>query len=627
MKCIAILYMLMSCTVVHGLRAQLHVASGARIFVTSAGELQLQMNLSNSGTIDHLTMNGATAQSVTGTGTIGSLVLNKTTGDAAAKTVTITSGMQSLTGTLTLTAGTLAADGRMTLKSSSSGTARVAQHATGTGTVTGNVVVERWIDVASREKQWRTMGFPFSGDMTMNRVSGVAVDYTLGTRSVMYYHEGSDNGSYGSGSGGRNAGYRSLETATDPIPAGRGVMIWLFGDGNTAPPANNGTMSGTLTMVSSGPLNEDGNAVSLPVYHTAANTFHGWNLVSNPFASAIDWNSASITKTWVNNTIYRWNPASASWTTYNGSTGTPVELNVDGIIESGGAFFVEASGDNPVLSIGQGAKVSSATTFTHFSRAPGRLELPQERARTVGAERLAGIRLSVKGQGNPIAEETYLDLSRPDATSGFDGLYDAVAMDRTSGAGIGIRDREEKSYAMQFDSPIAEAGVERRYYPIRVTSPAKGATTLELWTSGVWDPKNSVSLIDRKEGRTLLMQGGRLTYPFTMDELKSADRFQLAINHVKVDGTDALPGFDVRLLGNPVRDERIDLLLVHPSAQPKTWSVMDNTGRTVGRGGFSGGKWDMQHRVTVPGMRQPGMYVLKVEMDNGEERSVQVVRN
>jgi hypothetical protein len=150
---------------------------------------------------------------------------------------------------------------------------------------------------------------------------------------------------------------------------------------------------------------------------------------------------------------------------------------------------------------------------------------------------------------------------------------------------------------------------------------------LELRTEGDWNPLNSVSLIDRKEGSTILMQGGRLTYPFTMDELKSADRFQLAINHVKVDGTDALPGFDVRLLGNPVRDERIDLLLVHPSAQPKTWSVMDNTGRTVGRGGFSGGKWDMQHRVTVPGMRQPGMYVLKVEMDNGEERSVQVVRN
>ena len=606
--------------------SSLALASGASLDLSSYN-LTITSNLSNAGNIagtGKLMMSGSTAQIISGTGTINNLEITNSGG------VTITSGaenMQSLTGVLTPTAGTLNTNGNLTLKSSSTGTARIASH-TNTGTISGNVTVERWINVASRAKQWRTMGFPFSGDMTMSRVSGIAVDYTLGTRSVMYYNEGNDDGRYGSGSGGRNAGYHSLINNADPIPAGQGVMIWLYGDGNTAPPANNGTMSGTLTMVSSGTLNESGNAVSLPVYHTAAKTFHGWNLVSNPYASAIDWNSASITKTRINNTIYRWNPASASWTTYNGTTGTPEGLNVDGIIESGGAFFVEASDDNPVLSIGQDAKVSSATTFTHFSRAPGRLELPQERARTAGTVKLAGIRLSVKGQGNPMAEEAYLDLSRQDATSGFDGPYDAVAMDRTSGAGIGLHDREEKSYAMQFDSPIDEAGVERRYYPIRVTSPAKGATTLELWTEGAWDPKNSVSLIDRKEGRTLLMQGGRLTYPFTMDELKSADRFQLAINHVKVDGAGAVPGFDVRLLGNPVRSEWIDLLLTHPSAQPKSWSVMDNPGRTVGTGGFGEGKTgNVQHRVTVPGMRQPGVYVLKVEMDNGDERSVQVVRN
>jgi hypothetical protein len=600
--------------------AQLHIASGETVKVTSADELFLLENLNNNGTIDHLTLTGTAAQSLSGTGTVGSLVLNKASG-----TATIASGRMDISGVLTPTSGTLAAGGFLTLKSSSTGTARVAQHAN-TGSISGTVTVERWIDVASRAKQWRTMGFPYSGTMTMNRVSGIALDYTAGSRSVMYYNEGSDNGAYGSDTGGRNAGYQSLVSATDPIPAGQGVMLWLYGDGNTGGNADKGTMSGTLTMSSSGSLNEDGNAVTIPLAFSTGNTNRGWNLVSNPFASPIDWSHAGITKTNIDNAIYRWDPAAASWTVWSGG-GASTPSGINSIVESGGAFFVKANAAGPILTIPQSAKTSSSSNFAHFSRAPGRLELPQERVRTVDALRLAGVRLSVSGQGNPLPNEAYLDLSRQDATAGFEGRYDAESMGRSSGAGVSIRDGQGMGYVIQFDAPIAETGKEKRYYPIHVTTPAKGATTLELWTEGAWNPLNSVSLIDRKEGRTLLMQGGRLNYAFTMEELKSADRFQLAVNHVKVDDGGKVPGFEVRLLGNPVKDDRIELLLTHPSAMPKSWSVMDNTGRTVGTGGFGSGKSDVQHRVTVPGMRQPGVYVLKVEMDNGDERSVQVVRN
>jgi hypothetical protein len=240
--------------------------------------------------------------------------------------------------------------------------------------------------------------------------------------------------------------------------------------------------------------------------------------------------------------------------------------------------------------------------------------------------KLAGVRASVKGQGNPMPDEVYVDLSRADATSGFDSRYDAETMSRTSGAGISIRDRDDKGYAMQFDAPIAESGVERRYYPLKVTSPAKGATTLELWTEGSWNPLNSVSLVDLKEGRTVLLKGGRLTYPFTMDELQSGERFQLAINHVKVDKDGLSPVFDVRVLGNPVTGERVDVLVAHPTARADKWSVLTPTGQQAGAGGFAREVETLQHRITVPGMRQPGTYLLRVLMDNGDEKVVKVVR-
>ena len=600
-------------------QAQLQVANGETVKVSSADELLVYEDLQNHGTIERITLTGAANLSLSGAGTVGSLVLNKTGG-----TTTIASGRMEVSGVLTLTSGILSTGGLLTLKSSSTGTASIAEH-TASSSISGTVTVERFVDVQGRAKQWRTMGFPYSGTMTMDRVSGIAVDYTAGSRSVMYYNEGSDNGAYGSGTGGRNAGYQSLVSATDPIPERRGVMLWLYGDGNTGGNANRGTMSGTLTMSSSGSLNEDGNAVTIPLAFSTGNTNRGWNLVSNPFASPIDWSHAGITKTNIDNAIYRWDPAAASWTVWSGG-GASTPSGINSIVESGGAFFVKANAAGPILTIPQSAKTSSSSNFAHFSRAPGRLELPQERVRTGDAVRLAGVRLSVSGQGNPLPNEAYLDLSRPDATAGFEGRYDAESMGRSSGAGVSIRDGQDMGYAIQFDAPIAETGKEKRYYPIHVTTPAKGATTLELWTEGAWNPLNSVSLIDRKEGRTILMQGGRLSYAFTMDELKSADRFQLAVNHVKVDDGGKVPGFDVRLLGNPVKDDRIELLLTHPSAMPKSWSVMDNTGRTVGTGGFGSGKSDVQHRVTVPGMRQPGVYVLKVEMDNGEVQVMQVMR-
>ena len=244
----------------------------------------------------------------------------------------------------------------------------------------------------------------------------------------------------------------------------------------------------------------------------------------------------------------------------------------------------------------------------------------------MGGSRLAGLRVKVSGQGNPLPDDIYIDVSRADATAGYDRHYDAESMGRTSGAGLSVKDIDGKSYAMQFDAPIKETGSEKRYYNLVVTSPSVGETKLEISIEGDWNPLNIVSLIDSKEGKTYLLQDGTLNHSFNMNTLKEEGRFILAINHVAVDKSGGADRKHIRLLGNPVTTEKIDLLLAHPTAKPKRWELSSMQGAKVAEGRFELTEGNVQYGLDAPGMRAAGMYVLKVELDNGEVQTVRVMR-
>lgn len=77
--------------------------------------------------------------------------------------------------------------------------------------------------------------------------------------------------------------------------------------------------------------------------------------------------------------------------------------------------------------------------------------------------------------------------------------------------------------------------------------------------------------------------------------------------------------------GNPVTGNTIDLLLTHPTAAAKRWWVIDITGREAGTGTFAKDA-GVQYRLAVPGMRNPGAYVLQVEMDNGKTRQLRILK-
>ena len=86
----------------------------------------------------------------------------------------------------------------------------------------------------------------------------------------------------------------------------------------------------------------------------------GWNLIGNPTASTIDWDASGWTKENISETIYIWDPnangGAGDYLVWNGSVGSLQ----DGRIAPMQAFWVNATGPDPMLSITNDVKVSSA---------------------------------------------------------------------------------------------------------------------------------------------------------------------------------------------------------------------------------------------------------------------------
>ena len=72
--------------------------------------------------------------------------------------------------------------------------------------------------------------------------------------------------------------------------------------------------------------------------------------------------------------------------------------------------------------------------------------------------------------------------------------------------------------------------------------------------------------------------------------------------------------------------ERIDLLVTHPTARPRRWELASLQGAKMVEGRFELTEGNVQYRLQTPGIQTSGVYVLKVELDNGEMQQVQVMR-
>lgn len=277
----------------------LTVKSGGTLNV-SGGTLQVAGALSNRGTFNAtggtVTLNGSSAQRViAGTLTTTNLTLNNSAG------ATISSGTVNVLGTYTPTLGTLTAGGNLVLKSSASGTARIAAGSGSGGYISGNVVAERYIPGGRRA--FRFLGHPFTSSLSMSSLtddiditgSGGSPFTTTNTNnpSAYYFDVTAGNNS----TSGNNPGWTAYTASSSwaQYQVMRVLLRGAKGEGLTTAPYTPSAVTIDLTGV---PNQGD---ITVPLTKGSSSDFV---LVGNPFASQV--NMDALTSSNVGSSFYIW---------------------------------------------------------------------------------------------------------------------------------------------------------------------------------------------------------------------------------------------------------------------------------------------------------------------------------
>lgn len=345
----------------------------------------------NSGT-SSVIFEGSQTQNIIGNNTFHNITINNTSG------VAITSGSDSLTGTLTLTSGNFSTNNSLTLISDANGTARIAE-ITG-GNISGDVTVQRYIDAGATN--WRFLSSPISGatladlddDFITSGFPGsnfpefIPSGWTEIFTSVYYYDE--------TFAGPVDSGYVRASDISNAMDVGEGLWVWS-GD----------TITGTDPFIVDVTGTINSGTINLPVSYTNSGVADddGWNMVGNPYPCSIDWDDPSITKTNINNAIYIWNPDIEQFASYAGGVGVNGGSNEIAAFQG---FWVQANAASPVLKVEEASK--NAAVDASFIK-----------------ERTPVIPLTINIQGYYGVDQTAINIQE-NATEAYDPAYDAFKM-------------------------------------------------------------------------------------------------------------------------------------------------------------------------------------------------------
>jgi hypothetical protein len=339
----------------------LDIASGAT--VTNSGTINVKTALTNNGSIigtGQIILYGGSTQAITGTGTITNLTLNNSSG------ASISSGMVSITGTLTLTSGILTTGGFLTLKSTATGTARIA--AITSGSISGNITQERYIP-AKAGRTWSLVASPFTQNIgsawqQQVHITGAGTggtvcpaftahsngfDATIANAASMMVYDGTKP---------VNTRWTSIAgTNAVNLSAGIGYRMNIRGPRSLGCPLLDGTVNTVIaaTLSSTGTLsnaNKNMGSFTIGLLNNGNATIANDNylLTGNPYPSQISFSAlqtANNGASGINNgyAIYAPGNTVGNYAFWNGSTFTGGNTGLSDatgdIIANGQAFFVQ----------------------------------------------------------------------------------------------------------------------------------------------------------------------------------------------------------------------------------------------------------------------------------------------
>ncbi len=273
-------------------------------------------------------------------------------------------------GTLNVSNGNLNTNGKLILVSNNLGTANVSTISS--GSVIGNVVWQRFIPGGLNKRKWRFLGFPVnvSGSISINQliddlhITGVGgtsngFDNCSGcSPSLRLYDE--------TISGSSSIGWVNPDNINYNIPTGKGFELFIRGSRNVQDPFLNWSIPDDVTIDVIGTLNI-GNILNNLTFTNTSNPFaDGYNLISNPYASTIDWGSVEgITRTNMQNYMWVYDAKTGTYGVISSFGVKSGNLNISRYIPPGQAFFVKATASNASIQFNENAK-ANVNSFDFF---------------------------------------------------------------------------------------------------------------------------------------------------------------------------------------------------------------------------------------------------------------------
>jgi len=295
-------------------------------------------------------------------------------------------------------------------------------------------------------------------------------------------------------------GYYNLTSPYDNLKIGQGLLTFPYSF-STPYGGNIKEFKGTMNT---GDISLNGSSSMYNVTYTS-DEGQGWNIIGNPYPSAIDLKASGWTWTNVDQTVYCYvsDPEKGgylSWATFNRTTDVSVNSGTRYIPAMQGFWIVAAS--SPSITIPNSARIHSSQTFW--------------KDETITPN---SIRLQVTGNGYSDETLVYFD---EEATSDFDGYFDAYKF-------FGYFDSIPQIYSKtpggtELAVNVLNTSANNMHIPVGFISGANSNFTIHASQMESFGSNCSIVLEDLKLNSMQVLTSDP-HYTFSYDTIDSPDRF------------------------------------------------------------------------------------------------------
>ena len=535
------------------------IAASASLQISDSATFNIAGDLTNNGTFianrSTVKFNGSTNQIINAKGAeFYEIDVNKSSGS-----LTIAAGYSlPLKHLLLITSNTtLNTNGNLILISTDSTTTNDA----GIGPIPAGASINGDVTVQRMIKSEGIINRYISAPVSNVNLAQLTDDFTVKSGSIRFYNE--------STAGVRSNGYTNW-TTTSTFQVGRGYLAYMYSNvdvlWDVKGPINRGDIPLKVTYTATtGGVNED-----------------GWNLVGNPYPSAVRWYKDGWQRTNVESTIsvpdlsiQSGYPNYFHYFSYNDVDGTG-DLP-GGIIAMGQAFWVHANAAAPNLTITEAAK-TSASGGRFYRQATSRSEF---------------LKITInKGEW---ADNAFFKINK-EATEDYD-KFDGFKL-KNPYMNVFLMDKSARELSMNALPRLPEKEV-----PIGIEVAEAGTFTLTISNTENFKDADDFYLVDKYEGAAIKVNNV-ISYPFkTLTAGTIADRFYLTSKPAMTQE------MQLQVYPNPTRGT----LRIRADGGIKEIKTLDTNG-TVIMASFVNGEvtaeFDMSSLAS-------GVYILSVRTTNG----------